>query len=139
MKKNKRRIVIEGKSKIVDVFVELEGRILIAVDKKYFTFYMPVNPKIEKDNAYQFMTSIPIVLQMELVKAIVDKQTEVYIQKMSEKQKMIAPRTAPAVSSALRIPNALPLFFSPASAATMASRGGPLILPSLSADFQNRI
>ena len=48
MKKDKRRIVVEGKSKIVEVYVELEGRILITIDKKYFTFYMPVNPGDKK-------------------------------------------------------------------------------------------
>ena len=68
-------------------------RILITIDKKYFTFYMPINPENVEDNSYQFMTSIPIVIEMELVKAIVEKQTDALREKLAKGKAKIAPRT----------------------------------------------
>ncbi|KXH75552.1 MAG: hypothetical protein AM326_08895 [Candidatus Thorarchaeota archaeon SMTZ-45] len=47
------------------------------------------------------------------------------------------PKRAPAVSRVLRIPKARPLFDSAACPATIASLGGPRILPRRSIDFQN--
>ena len=56
----------------------MEGGILITVDKKYFSFYLPDNPKDDKNISYQFMTAIPIAVEMELVKAIMEEKTEAF-------------------------------------------------------------
>ena len=39
------------------------------------------------------MTSIPIVIEMELVKAIVKKQTDAFREKLAKGKSKIAPRT----------------------------------------------
>ena len=67
---NKRRIVVKGESRIVDVFVNVEGGVLITVDKKYFGFYLPLKPKDKNDTTYEFMTNIPIEVGMIFAQAI---------------------------------------------------------------------
>ena len=75
-KKNKRRIVVKGESRIVDVFVNVEGGVLITEDKKYFGFYLPLNPKDKNDITYEFMTNIPIEVGMIFAQAILREKVK---------------------------------------------------------------
>ena len=78
MRKIKKRIVLNGESQIVEVFVELKGGIVIAVDKKYYNFYMPLKPEDEKNQDYQLMMSAPIIVMHGWGDEYINRRTEAF-------------------------------------------------------------